>query len=173
MNTTPETQSSRNFKIESKQLSFDLRDTQQYFRVRRRGKSQEWPTIGDRFGYFLIIDVITVDWTNRKIHAFSTPLTTPTYQEIPPISALEDTLSYQLIKDLITESYLVDFYTQQSIFELKKNDLEKEHPNKEIIVCGNEIFVGDYFDELMKTAKKKYPNRPFYSYSLKQEYSSL
>lgn len=171
---TPQSDSSRNFKIESKQIFVDLQSHQQFFGlIRKRGKSVEWPTFGSRFGFQLIVDVIISDWTNRRIHAYYTPIVELTFDVEEQISAVDDTISRLLAKGNINEEYVVDFFTQEAIFENKKSELQLKYPDKEVLVCGGEIFTGDSFEELEKNAKEKYPNYPFYSHSFKSEYSTF
>lgn len=170
----PQSDSSRNFKIDSKQIFVDLPSHQQFFGlVRKRGKSVEWPTFGSRFGFQLIVDVIIVDWTNKRIHAHYTPFAELTFEIEEQISAVDDAISQLLAKEDVNEEYVVDFFTQEAIFENKKSELKLKYSDKEVLVCGGEIFVGNSFDDLEKNAKERYPNRPFYSHSFKNEYSTF
>jgi len=143
------------------------------FEIKVKGNSREIPTIGTMFGFDAIQQIIIVDWTNRRIHSYTTPLTTTTLIPQESLSDLEGIVAEWLARGIVNEIYVVDLFTQESIFETKRIELESKYQGKEIVVCGGEVFVGDNFDELANQANKKYPKRPFFSYSLKHEYSTF
>lgn len=137
------------------------------------GKSREYPTIGRMYGFDSLLQIIIVDFTNNKIHSTRTPFSTLTYRVSLPISDLEQTIAELIKKGTINEKYIVDLFTQEALFESKRKELESKYQNKEIVVCGGEIFSGDDLDKLINDANMKYPNRPFYSHSFKHEYSTF
>jgi len=170
---TPLSESAQNYKFSSEQTLIDPADMQQFFVVRKVANPIEWITHTDRFVSIVVIDIIIADWTNRKIHTFSIPLSTCTLITEIKFKSVEKTIADQLIKGIIKEAYAVDYFTQEAIFEEKKYDLGSKCKNKEIVICGGEIFIGDDFGILIDQAIKKYTNRPFYSYSFKNEYSTF
>lgn len=141
--------------------------------IKTIGKSREYPTIGATFGFDNLLQIIIVDFTDKRTHYTIIPFTTTTLILKTILSELENTVAKWLAKGTVNESYVVDLFTQESIFEMKKTELESKYPDKEIVVCGGEIFVGDSFDESVNQASQKHPKRPFYSHSFKQEYSTF
>ena len=142
-------------------------------KITRQGKSIIYPTIGNMYGYDYLLQIITLNWTDKRIHSFMIPFTTSTLLPQEQLSDLETTISELLVKGVINEKYVVDLFTQEALFESKKTELESKYQGKEIVVCGGEIFVGDDVDKLIDEANHKYQNRPFYSHSFKHQYSTF
>lgn len=137
---------------------------------RKKGKALEWTTLEQEPRIFYPMAVIMNIWnTNKAIRLGITPPVFSTLQESMQISELEHTIMRLIEKGSITEEYAVDMFRQEQIFNDNFEKLQTQYKNKEIVVCGDEIFIGDSFDEALQKATAKYPNRPFYAYSSKKE----
>lgn len=144
-----------------------------FLEIKTIGKSREYPTIGGRFGFDNLLQIIIVDFTNQKIHTTMIPFATTTLILKSVLSELENTVSALIANGTINEKYVVDLFTQEALFEDKRKELESKYQGKEIVVCGGEIFTGDDVDKLIEKSSVKYPKRPFYSHSFKKEYSTF
>lgn len=169
---TPKSQSSQTPARKSKQT---LIQTQPQYVLHsvfiKKGKSVEMSTFGEHYNWDNILEIITVDWINLRIYHNYTPLTIPAYEIKYEITEVEKSISKLLAEGIIDEKYVVDYFTQEALFESKKYELREKYAEQMILICGGEIFVGNNFEELEKQAQMKYSNRPFYSHSFRTEYS--
>jgi len=51
---------------------------------------------------------------------------------------------------------------QAAIFREREDELLARHPDKFIVVCGGEVFVGDTEDGVVSRAEAAHPGRPFF-----------
>lgn len=51
---------------------------------------------------------------------------------------------------------------QEVIFREREDELVARYPDKFILVCGGEVFVGDTDREVVSRAEAAYPGRPFF-----------
>ncbi len=137
---------------------------------KKRGKAIDWTTLEQELHVFDLNVVIVNVWNvNKGIRLGRSPSIFWTLEESMELSELEHTIMRLIEKGSITEEYAVDMFRQEQLFKDSFEKLQTEYKNKEIVVCGNEIFVADSFDEALQKARSKYPNRPFYSRSPTKE----
>ncbi len=137
---------------------------------KKRGKAIEWTTLEQELHEFDPTIVVLNVWNvNKSIRVGITPAIFSTSEEEREISELEYTIMGLIKNGSITEDNAVDMFTQEQIFNDKFEELKMKHADKEIIVCGNEIFLGDSFEEALEKARSKHQNRLFYSYSPTKE----
>lgn len=117
----------------------------------------------------LIYHVPSVDplhWNvNDHVNANKTPEEFTSLKVTQELSEFEKSMMELVTEGLATEEYVQDVFKQEQIFKDNFERSTREHPNEAIVVCGDEIFVGDSLDDLESKAQKKYPDRPPYSYS--------
>ena len=127
-------------------------------------------TFGEHYSVNNTRNITIVERTGLGTHLSFTPFTTSTHKPKPEETEVEKSLSRLLEKNAIDEEYIVDYFTQEAIFEDQKDGLRKKHAGKLLLVCGGDILVGDDLDKLKEQAQAKYPDRPFFSHSFGSEY---
>jgi hypothetical protein len=91
-----------------------------------------------------------------------------TIEESEQKSELDKKVIKLFEKKIVDETYVVDLFKQEQIFKDNFEEIKKNQ-YKEVLVCGDEIFTGDNFEEILQKARTSHPNKPFYSYSFKNE----
>ncbi len=110
-----------------------------------------------------------LEWTvDEQVNTGRTPdvyTSQELLQEQDEPSGFEKSMIELLKEGLVTSDYVQDVFQQEQLFKDNFERVKKEFPNKDIAVCGGEIFVGDTLKDAEKKAHDKYKNRPTYSYS--------
>lgn len=90
------------------------------------------------------------------------------------MTELDKRVQESIAEGVMTEEYAMDLFTQEDIFHERRESLMNENKGKEAVVCAGEIFLSEDFEEARRKAQEKYPGRPFFSASLRnQEVSSF
>jgi|GEM_PF-6911821 len=113
-----------------------------------------------------ISDHLPSDWiVNDLVNISRTPEVYTNFEEQDELSAFEESMK-ELLKDgLVTSGYVQDVFQQEQVFKDNFERIRIEFPDKDIVVCGGEIFVGETLKDAERKAHDKYKNRPTYSYS--------
>lgn len=92
-----------------------------------------------------------------------------TVEEPSSQSDFEKNITELVKKEIVTEEYAQDIFKQEQIFKDCAEELLEDQTNNEILVCGDKIFTGTTFEEVLKKARSEFPKRPYYSFSTKTE----
>ncbi len=82
----------------------------------------------------------------------------------------EKSMAELFSEGLVTLDYIQDVFEQEQIFKNNFERIQKDFPDKYIVVCGGEIFDGETLKDAETKARERYKNRPTYSYSPTTEF---
>lgn len=105
--------------------------------------------------------------TTEGIHINWTPWVEDTFWEFPEFSPLELMAAELLRLGRVTESYVVDLFEQKDVFDQWEQDFRVKYAGMELVICGGKVYVGDTFESALEKARAEFPNRPYYSISLR------
>lgn len=123
-------------------------------------------TSGDAIFEISNIFHLALDWiVNDRFDMSRTPDVYTNFKEQDEPSAFEKSMEGLLKEGVVTYDYVQDIFQQEQLFKDNFERIKKEFPDKDIVVCGGEIFVGETLEDAEGIARDKYKNRPTYSYS--------
>ncbi len=124
----------------------------------RPRKSRKFSTLDHVWHSFITTELLIVG---------KTPRIEDTFIEVPDLSPLEMTIETLRSEGKVSEEFVVDLFSQQAIYDAQQDRLQREFAGREIVISGGEVFDAETFSEALGKARAKFPDRPYYSVSLR------